>query len=232
MEEDTKEKILSLFRDKSDLEKVKQIIDIDLGKIPMGMSTFQIENFVLNNREFTNDLFLYKQAKMEISTRINGFIDSWFQYKEGISKIKLAEGEIEDLQNNSINLNSKIKEAKIELQEIEIDKNKFRVSSLEQQSKEKLREILAFYKTYDKYKYLEDKTPEELSELEEEGWKIKSAYYQELVERYQLTPKGFLQLPHQVGGLGKLIELQDREEKRILGDMKKLGTITDMKKQI
>lgn len=220
MEEDSKEKIISLFRDKSDIENIKKIIDIDLGRIPMGMSTFQIDNFVLNNREFTNDLFQYKQAKMEISTRINGFIDSWFQYKEGISKIKLAEGEIEDLRNNSNNINPKIKEAKIELQEIEIEKNKFRVSSLEQQSKDKLREILAFYRTYDKYRYLEDKSQEELTKLEEEGWKIKSAYYQELVERYQLTPKGFVPLPHVVGGLKKLIELQDREEKRILGQLK------------
>lgn len=220
MEDDNKEKILTLFKDKSDLDRIKEVIDVDLGKIPMGMSTFQIDNFVLNNREFTNDLFLYKQAKMEISTRINGFFDAYYQLKEAHAKVLLAEGEIEDLLNNSQSVNTKIKEAKIELQEIEIEKNKFRVSSLEQQSKDKLREILAFYRTYDKYRYLEDKSQEELTKLEEEGWRIKSAYYQELVERYQLTPKGFFKLAHQDGGLNKLIELQDREEKRILGQLK------------
>lgn len=216
---DAKDKILAIFSNKEDVEKVKQIIDIDLGKISMGMSDFQINSFVLNKREFTNDLFQYKQAKMELFTRMNGFVDSYYQLKEAQAKIKLAEGEIEDLQNNSQNLNHKVKEAKIDLQEIEIEKNKFRLSSIEKQAKEKLREALVFYNAYDKYKYLENKSSEELAKLEEEGWRIKSAYYQELVERYQLTPKGFIPLPHLVGGLNKLIELQDREEKKILGQL-------------
>lgn len=221
MEEDTKEKILSLFKDKSDLEKIKEVINIDLSKVAMGMSDFQINNFVLNKREFTNDLFMYKQAKTEIYSRINGFIDSWYQFREAQAKIKLAEGEIEDLKNEELNkLNPKIREAKIELQEIEIEKNKFRISSLEQQSKEKLRETLIFYNAYDKYRYLEDKLPEELAKLEEEGWRIKSAYYQELAERYQLTPKGFIPLPHIDGGLNKLVELQGKEELRFMKQFK------------
>jgi hypothetical protein len=221
MEEDTKEKILSLFKDKSDLDKIKEVINIDLSKVPMGMSDFQINNFVLNKREFTNDLFMYKQAKTEIYSRINGFIDSWYQFREAQAKIKLAEGEIEDLKNEELNkLNPKVREAKIELQEIEIEKNKFRISSLEQQSKEKLRETLIFYNAYDKYKYLEDKLPEELAKLEEEGWRIKSAYYHELAERYQLTPKGFIPLPHTDGGLNKLVELQGKEEVKFMKQFK------------
>lgn len=224
---ETKDKILSIFNNKEDVEKVKQLIDIDLGKISMGMSEFQINNFVLNKREFTNDLFQYKQAKTELFTRITGFVDSFYQLKEAQAKIKLAEGKIEDLQCNK-DLNAKIREARIELQEIEIDKNKFRISSIETQSKEKLREALTFYSMYEKHKYLEDKSAEELAKLEEEGWRIKSAYYQELVERYQLTPKGFIALPHAVGGLNKLIELQDKEERKIIGQfMKNEGKILE-----
>ncbi len=212
-ENDNKEKIISLFKDKSDIENIKGILDIDIGRIPNGMSDFQIENFVLNKREFTNELFQYKQSKVELFTRMNGFVDSYYQLREAQAKIKLAEGRIEDLQNNGNNLNVKIRDAKIELQEIEIEKNKFRLSSIEKQAKEKLREALVFYNAYDKYKYLENKSPEEIAKLEEEGWRIKSAYYQELFERYQWTPKGRLQLPHEIGGLKILENMQTQQEK-------------------
>lgn len=213
---DTKDKILSIFSNKEDIEKVKQIIDVDLGKIPMGMSQFQIENFVLNKKEFTNELFQYQQAKLELFTRMQGFVDNYYQLREAEAKIKLAEGEIEDIQNNGVKLNPKIKEAKVELQQIEIEKNKFRISSLEQQSKQKLREAIVFYNAYDRYKYLEDKSSEELAKLEEEGWRIKSAYYQELFDRYQFTPKGRLQLPHEAGGLNVLMGMQEQQERKLM----------------
>jgi hypothetical protein len=213
---DAKDKILSIFSNKEDIDKVKQIIDVDLGKIPMGMSQFQIENFVLNKKEFTNELFQYQQAKLELFTRIQGFVDNYYQLRESEAKIKLAEGKIEDIQNNGVNLNPKVKGARIELQEIEIEKNKFRISSLEQQSKQKLREAIIFYNAYDRYKYLEDKSSEELAKLEEEGWRIKSAYYQELFDRYQFTPKGRLQLPHEAGGLNVLMGMQEQQERKLM----------------
>lgn len=198
--------LLTLFNEKSDVDNLKEILDIDTGKVPLGMTKFQIENFVLNKREFPTDLMKFQQAKMEIYTRIQSFADMYYQYREAKAKIKLAEGRIEDLKNNSPNLNIKIKDAKIELQEIEIEKNQYSLKSIQHTAKEKLKEAAIFYKTYSEFRNFELLNTEELAKLEEEGWRIKSQYYPELQQRYCLTPQGFISLPHEQDRLKVLTE--------------------------
>jgi hypothetical protein len=207
-----KHQILTIFHDNRDKESITNLINVDLGKIPLGMTQFQIENFVLNRKEFSTPLMQYSQAKMELFIRVNGFIDSYYQIREANAKIKLSEGRIEELNNNKNKdfiYNQKIRDAKIELQQIEIDKNTFKLTGIEQQAKEKLREALVFYNTFNKYKYLEDLSQEELNKMEEEGWRIKSAYYNELPERYGLTPHGQIVYPHELGGLSGLLKALD-----------------------
>jgi hypothetical protein len=201
---ETKEQIISLFNNESDKESIGSILNIDISTLTSGMTAFQIEHFVLNKKEFCNPLFQYQQAKLEIMGRINTFLDFYYQFREAKAKIKLAEGRIEEL-NSNIDLNNKVKEAKTELQNIEIEKNTFKLKSIEAQAKDKLRESLVFYKTYDKYRYIENLPKEEIAKMEAEGWMIKSAYFQELVDRYQLTPNGFLKLPHADKGLEGLL---------------------------
>lgn len=214
MEEGTKEKILSLFKDNSDLDSINRITDIDIGRIPIGMTQFQIENFVLNRKEFSTPLMQYSQAKMELYSRINIFVDDWYQLREAKAKIMLAEGRIEELNANK-ELNSKIREAKIELQQIEIDKNQFKLGNIEKQAKDKLREAIVFHNTFNKYRYLEDLPKEELDKMEEEGWRIKSAYYHELVDRYGLTPRGQIEYPHEIEGLSGLLKALDNNNGQI-----------------
>lgn len=216
---DEKDKILSIFDNKEDVEKVNQILGIDLGKIPMGMTQFQIQNFVLNKREFSTPLMQYQQAKVELFTRMQGFTDSYYQIREAQAKIKLAEAEIDDFRN-STQMSQKMKEAKIELQEIEIEKSSLRIASIEKQSKEKLREALVFNLTYQKHKNLENMPQEYLDKLEEVGWRIKSAYYPELPQRYNYTPKGQMQYPHELGksaeeGLKILMQMQEQQERQL-----------------
>lgn len=199
---------LSLFKDKSDVQKLQDIIETDIGKLPIGMSEFQITNFVLNNKEFCNPLFKYRQSKTELFMRIQGFVDSYYQMREAKAHIMLAKGRIEELEANK-EQNQKVRDAKIDLQQIEIDKNTFKLDSIEKQAKEKLREALVFYNVFDKYKYLEDLSQEELNKMEEEGWRIKSAYYNELPERYGLTPRGQIVYPHEIGGLSGLLKALD-----------------------
>lgn len=215
MPEKNKE-ILALFSQVTDIESVKEILDIDIGKVPLGMTEFQINNFVLNRREFPTDLMQFQQTKLEIHTRILVFADLYYQYRDAKARIKLAEGKIEDLKNTAQGLNAKVKEAKIELQEIEIEKNQFKLKNIQHMAKEKLRETLAFYKAYQKFRLFESMKPEELAKLEEEGWKIKSAYYPEIQQRYCLTPDGFIPLPHEQGGLQVMI---DRSTKHGNGDL-------------
>lgn len=208
-----KNQILTIFHDNQDKENITNIISTDLGKIPIGMTQFQIENFVLNRKEFSTPLMQYQQAKMELFMRLQGFIDSYYQLREAQAKIKLSEGRIEELEANKES-NQKVREAKIELQQIEIEKNQFKVNSVETQAKEKLREVLCFSQIFNKYKYLEDLPQEELNKMEEEGWCIKSAYYNELPERYGLTVNGFIQYPHEIGGLKGLLKALDNNNEQ------------------
>jgi hypothetical protein len=216
---DMKNQILTIFHDNQDKENITNLINADLGKIPIGMTQFQIENFVLNRKEFSTPLMQYQQAKTELFIRVNGFIDSYYQLREANAKIKLAEGRIEEFKVIE-ELNQKVKDAKIDLQQIEIDKNTFKLTNIEQQAKEKLREALIFYKVFDKYKYLEDLSQEELNKMEEEGWRIKSAYYNELPERYGLTPKGQIVYPHEIGGLSGLLKVLDNNNGQVMLQLK------------
>lgn len=197
--------LLRLFNEESDVENLKEILDIDTGNVPLGMTAFQINNFVLNRKEFPSDLMQFQHAKLEIHTRIQYFADLYYQYREAKAKIKLAEARIEQIKSEPLDsipwsraqAYKELREAKTELHEIEIEKNRFRLKNIQYMAKEKLREAMVFYQTYTKFKEFESMKPEELAELEEEGWKIKSAYYPELQHRYSLTPEGFVPLPHE-----------------------------------
>lgn len=215
MSEENKE-LTSLFTEKTDIESMKEVLNIDTGNVNLGMTEFQIDNFVLNKREFPTDLMKFQQSKLEIYTRIQTFVDLYYQYREAKAKIKLAECEIEHLKNIKLNIIDKLKgkvldkkmiEAQIELQEIETEKNLYRIRNIQHTAKEKLRETMVFYRTFKEFEKFDSMSKEELAEIEEEGWKIKSAYYPELQQRYSLTPNGFLKLPHENGGLKCLLEV-------------------------
>lgn len=216
MAEETKE-ILALFDDASDVENLTIVLDSNIGNVPLGMTGFQIDRFVLNKREFPTDLMQFQQAKLEIYTRVQALADLYFQYREAEARIKLAGGRIEQIGSEPAEKISwsqaqafkEVREAKIDLQRIEIEKNQFKMKNLQHLAKVKLSELLAFYKTYEKFRHFESMEPEELAKLEEEGWRIKSAYYPELPQRYNLTPQGFVKLPHEDGGLKKLLEVTE-----------------------
>lgn len=207
------EKIIELFDDKSNIDKLQPIFDINFDKIYTGMSEFQIKHFVLNRKEFTNDLHLFQQAKFEIWSRINTFFDLYYQYQKALADIELAEGEIEDIETEK--LNSKKRCAKIRLQEIEIEKNKWVLQSIKRESQNILTECSHFYDIYKQFKSLDNLSKEEHDKLWAEGWHIKSAYNSDLAERYGLTPAGFIQLPHEEGGL-KVLERDFKNKNRQL----------------
>lgn len=218
---DEKEQISYLFNNKYDIEKIREIFSIDLAFIPAesGMSEFQLKHFLISEREFPTDLMKFRHAKFEIKHRRNIFIDLYYQYRESEAKIKLAEGEIEDFQSvqDSHNINSgtnqKIKDAKIELQRIEIEKNRYKIHTIEEEAAKILTETKIIYDIYNKFKKFDEMSKEELLELEEDGWKVKSAYYPELQERYWLTPEGFEKLPHENGGLKTLLNFRSNNQK-------------------
>lgn len=197
------DKALSVLFDGSDGE---QLFELNLDGVQTCMTPFQIQHFVLNRQEFTTDFAQFQQAKLELYQRQQIFYDLYYQYRKAQAEIKLFEAENEELQKQP---DGKIKEAKLELKQIEVDKSQWQLASIKKQAADKLREALVFLKTYTAYKKFDKMKQEELAKYEEESWRIKSAYYSELKERYGLTPTGFLQLPHERGGLKALIEQEN-----------------------
>lgn len=188
--------VLSIFeKDKIDFFQLEQMFNIDIKGLSFGMTDFQISNFIMNRKEFTTDFAQFKQSKFEIRNRLLTIVDLYFQYKEAIINKQLSEGRIEKINNEETY--SKIKYAKVKLQELEVEKNDFKINSFLNEAIKISQEIKSFYVVYDKFRHFDSLSEEELAKLEEESWLIKSAYYPELQERYGLTPKGFLKLPHQ-----------------------------------
>lgn len=204
------QEIISILKDNQlDLKKLEESFDIKLNGVSTGMTQFQITHFVLNKQEFPTPFAQYLQSRAEIFLRVHTIIDSYYQYRECLSRIKLAEGRIEKiLKEEHI---AKIREAKTELQELEIEKNKFRMNSIENLVAEKIKETSVFYQVYREHKHFETDPEEEIRKAEEENWKIKSAYYPELTDRYGLTPIGFMELPHEKGGLKMLVEMAKKQ---------------------
>lgn len=192
-------------KNRLDISGIEEKLDMKIEGLTFGMTRFQINNFVLNKQEFPTPYSRFMQARIEIYARVNTFIDQYYQYRECLAKIRLAEGRMEKIEKEETY--PEIKEAKLELQRIEIEKNRFRLASIQNQAEDKMRELYVFYETYKQHRHFETDPPEEIQKAEEESWRIKSAYYPELRDRYGLTPSGFLTLPHENGGLEKLIEM-------------------------
>lgn len=191
-----------LFEGEDDnVKALKEILSTEL-PINLGMTEFQIKHFVMSRREFCTDFMQLQQAKFELFNRIQSMFDLYYQYRKAGAQKRLASATIDDLLAKP---KTKIREAKIELQEIEIEKFDFQRIGLRKLAKDKLAEMMAFLDIYKQYKNLEGLPKGERDEIESVGWRIKSAYYPELTERYGLTPEGFLKLQHEDGGLEKLI---------------------------
>ncbi|GEM_PF-3584204 len=191
--------ILVIFDDKEG----EKLADLSLKGVQTSMTPFQINHFVLNRQEFTTDFARFQQAKFELYKRVQNFYDLYYQYREASAEIDLLNAEIEQT-GKSV---SKTKEAKTELKRIAVERHKFKIACIKKEASDRLEEALVFLAVYEKHKHFDELSREEMEKHEEEAWRIKSAYYPELRDRYGLTPKGFLKLPHEGGrGLKGLIE--------------------------
>mgnify|MGYP003394376882 CR=1 FL=1 len=218
------EDILSMFdKEKLDLSNIEKMFNVDIKGLTFGLTSFQINNFVLNKREFTTDFAQFKQSRFEIRNRLLVLIDLYYQYREYIINKKLAEGRIEKIKNEE--KYEKIKDARVELQQLDIDKNDFRIGGTLNEATKIIQEIQSLYTVYSKYRHFELLPQDKIDKLEEECWLLKSAYYSELPERYNLTPAGFVKYPHEVeGGVQRLIQeaknQKENAERRLINGEK------------
>jgi hypothetical protein len=205
--------VLDLFKENGNKQDLTQLLE-DIKSVPMGMSEFQINHFVLNGIEFPTDWAKFQQTKLQLHLGIQSLVDMSFQAQEAQANIELAQGQAEELEAGMV---SKVTAAKIKLREISIEKNRFKIASIQYTAKEKLREILAFYAMFKSLKDMDSITPEQSAELEEATWKLRAAYNPEFKNRYGLTPDGFIPLPHEMLEAGKKLSRQQIDQIRRQG---------------
>jgi len=184
--------ILTLFQENTNKNSLVELLN-DIKDVPIGRSEFQIQHFVLNNKEFPTEWSKFQHTKHELHIGIQSLMDMYFQLEEAQANIELTKAEIEELQTET----SKINSAKIKLKQINIDKNKFRILSICHTSQEQLKEIRTFYDIFNDLKELNYISNKDNKIMEEETWKIKSMYNIEFKNRYGLTPEGFIKFPHE-----------------------------------
>ena len=183
------------------------LLAIGIPKVPLGMSDYQVKHFVMNFREFPTPFAQYAQSKLEVYSALNAIWDMYYNCRKALLDKALAECEIERLMSAEQTQRTEIE---IELQRLEIEKCDFAIANLRLSAMSKLAELKSFMDIYKTYQYLEDESAEALSILEDESWRIKSAYFSDIQERYGLSPGGFGCLPHQMGGIEALLKLEDK----------------------
>lgn len=184
--------ILDIFQDES-RKNLASVLE-NIKTVPLGMSEFQINHFVLNGIDFPTDWAKFQQIKLQLHLGIGALVDMYFQIQEAHAIIDLAKGQIEELENG---VKSKVSSAKQKLRQINIEKNEFKINSVKQIAYEKLREIMDYYALFQNLQKFNSITLEESKQLEEETWKIRAMYNPEFKNRYGLSPDGFLKLPHE-----------------------------------
>lgn len=190
--------ILDLFQQNDNRKDLSSLLD-DVKSVPMGMTEFQINHFVLNGIEYPTDWSKFQQTKLQLHMGIQSLVDMYFQLQEAQARIELAHAEITTFSAEKLDQKRDVVgEAKMKLKRISIEKNEFKIISIKTTAAEKLREIMAFYTVFRNLKELDSITDEDSKILEEQTWKIRSMYTPEFKNRYGLTPEGFLKLPHEM----------------------------------
>ena len=207
-----KNNIVKLFDDPNK-ELLKSLLDVDIDNLiasTNGTTRFRLLHLTaLSEKESPNDYLKYEQVKMEYYNRIKLFIDLLHQYNKAQADMMVIEAEIDELNINK-ELSTKLIQAKIAQHNVENDRLEYQIFTIKKIASAKLAELNILKEVYDRLKYIDDIPQNEKAKLEEEGYRIKSAYFQELIDRYGLTPQGFIKYPHEEGGLKGLLEVYQK----------------------
>lgn len=143
LEEKKKKKRLFLLEDEQTELMDKTLSYFD--SLHFGMSDFQIKNFVVNKVDFPTPFSRWRQAKMELWSRYCGVIESHFSYRETQAKLEIAEEKLIRLQNDEVLSEDKIRQGKIKLLEIKIERFMFQIQVSHKMVREKLNEMQSFF---------------------------------------------------------------------------------------
>ncbi len=186
-----KEISLDLIEKKENKELCEKILKM-FSTVPQGITTFQIQKFVLGDLEFPTIDSKWWQAKLELWVRMQNIIVSHYEYRKKIAKIKELNANIDELKYNNSQLDneikSKIQTAKndsiIEYTQVEVEENEFAIVCIKKRINDILKEMWAFWETMQKLEIKMKFSKENKDEQEEEFWIKKALNTPELINRH------------------------------------------------
>lgn len=179
---------LDLIEKSENKELCEKIIEM-FSTVPQGMTSFQIQKFVLGDLEFPTIDSKWWQSKLELWVRMQNIISSHYEYRKKVAKTKELKANIKELEyNNTQSMISEFQVTKnnaiIEFTQVEIEENEFAIVCIKKRINDVLKEMWAFWEAI---KELEPKmkfSKEDKEEQEEEFWIEKALNNPELVNRH------------------------------------------------
>ncbi len=161
--------------------------------VPQGMTSFQIQNFVLSDLEFPTIDSKWWQSKLELWVRMQSIIYTHYDYRKKVAKIKELKSDIDELEYNNSKLGedtkSKIQAERnisiIEYKTVEIEENEFNIMYLKKGISDKVKEIISFWEMMKKLEPEMKFSKDDKEEQEKEYWTKKALSDQELVVRHR-----------------------------------------------
>ena len=154
-------------------QNLLKVVQKDFIDLYEGHSTFQIQNFILNNKDFPLTDDKYYQAIRETFVRFQTIVDLHFTYRKQLNEIKLLELDLGALSNKIKNqtrgywLKQKL-QIKLDMISDEILQKKMGLNFLIQHVSYILREMAVFKNCIDKYRT--EKKYSDYESKEKEHW--------------------------------------------------------------
>jgi len=156
----------------------------------------------MNRKEFCTDWAQMKQAKIEIFHRLCDLNEMAYDYAKKHLELRRLQRRAELL--DQVEKDTVIRDIERETITLETQQERFRMAMIRIQAHGRFLEAAEFFSVYRNFSHLEDLPVSEIAKLEETQWRIKSEYYPDLRDRYNMTPDGRKPFPHELGkSLGK-----------------------------
>jgi hypothetical protein len=161
--------------------------------VPQGMTTFQIQKFVLGDLEYPTPDSKWWQAKLELWVRMQNIISMHYDYRKKAAKINELKAHIEELEYNNrtcvfndelSDIKKKQNSAKKEILNVEIEETEFALLCIKKGVSDKIKEMWAFWDVMNELEEHIEFSKINKDEQEETYWTEKAKITPELVNRY------------------------------------------------
>jgi len=147
-------------------------------KYPDGMSDFQIEHFVVGQKQDSSEYFATASSKfwycrLELRNLSGSLLNSRLSYDTLMAEIQKIEGEIEVWESKWF-VNRKVREGNIRMREIEIKQKEFSIAMINKSVNDQLRMMATFSRQLNKWGKLRENNSDSKEEDELAVWQMRA----------------------------------------------------------